>query len=296
MPILDKDYFRYLPVSERDRDWGLFVSGLGYSFVPPHTIYPRSVHPDCYHFGWEQGRVLPEFQAVYVVAGKGQFESKKGGQRALGPGSLVLLFPGEWHRYRPLWDVGWEEFWLSFSGQQMENLVDRGFFGPAEPVLEVGVDDSILRPFLAAMERSQSELVGYQQLISVNVLEVLSGAIAVLRGQKIGCRAETVVRAARILLEQHAQKLVKMEQMAATFSMSEKHFRRIFKQQTGLSPYQYHLQVKIYRAKEMLRGTTLSVKEIASTLCFETPFHFSSAFKQRTGMSPSQWRNGGHRS
>jgi AraC-like DNA-binding protein len=83
--------------------------------------------------------------------------------------------------------------------------------------------------------------------------------------------------------------------MAASFSMSEKHFRRIFKQQTGLSPYQYHMQVRVYRAKEMLRGTTLSVKEIAASLCFETPFHFSNAFKKQTGVSPSQWRGGGSR-
>jgi AraC-like DNA-binding protein len=293
MPILDKEYFRYLPVSERDIDWGLFVTGLGHSHVPPHSNYPRSVHPDCYQFGWEQGRVLPEFQAVYVVAGEGQFESRTVGEKKIKPGSLMVLFPGEWHRYRPRWDVGWEEFWLSFGGRQIDDLVARNFFSPAEPVLEAGLDDCLLRPYLTAIERSQSEPIGHQQLMAVNVMEVLAATISAIRSRKTGRRAETVVRQARILLEQHTQKLVTMEQVAATFSMSEKHFRRIFKQQTGLSPYQYHLQVKVYRAKEMLRGTTLTVKEIASSLCFETPFHFSNAFKQRTGMSPSQWRSGG---
>jgi AraC-like DNA-binding protein len=85
-----------------------------------------------------------------------------------------------------------------------------------------------------------------------------------------------------------------MEQMASSFSVSEKRFRRIFKQQMGLSPYQYHMQVKIYRAKEVLRGTALSVKKTAASLCFETPFRSSNAFKQRTGVSPSQWRCGGN--
>jgi AraC-like DNA-binding protein len=293
MPILDKEYFRYLPISERDKDWGLYVTGLGHSHVPPHCHYPRSVHPDCYHFGWEQGRVLQEFQALYIVAGEGRFESKTAGAVKIGQGNLIVLFPGEWHRYRPLWEVGWEEFWLAFAGRQIEELVARNFFGPAEPVLDVGMEDGILRPYLTAHERCQTEPIGYQQLIAVNVLEVLSEAISAVRSRKTGRRAEAVVRQARMVLEQHADKLVKMEQVAASFSMSEKHFRRIFKQQTGLSPYQYHLQAKIYRAKEMLRGTTLSIKEIALTLCFETPYHFSNLFKQRTGMSPSQWRSGG---
>jgi AraC-like DNA-binding protein len=293
MSILDKEYFRYLPVSQRDHDWGLFVTGLGHSHVPPDSIYPRSVHPDCYHFGWASGRVLHDFQALYIVGGEGQFESKTAGERKVKAGSVILLFPDEWHRYRPLWGVGWEEFWLSFAGEQVENLVSRGFFGPTDPVLDVGVDDSILRPYLTAIDRSRSEPIGYQQLMAVSVMEVLSETIAAVRCRKTGRRAETVVRQARMLLEQHSEKLVNMEQVAASFSMSQKHFGRIFKQQTGLSPYQYHLQVKVYRAKEMLRGTTLTVKEIASSLCFETAYHFSNAFKQRTGMSPSQWRSGG---
>ena len=293
MPILDNEYFRYLPVSRRDKDWGLFVTGVGYSHVPPHSPYPRSVHPDCYQFVWESGRILPEFQAVYIVAGEGRFESQTAGERRILPGSVILLFPGEWHRYCPLWEVGWEELWLSFAGRQIEDLLARDFLGPAEPVLAAGLDDGVLRAYMTAIDRCRREPIGFHQLLAANVMEVLAAAISAVRSRKTGPRAESVVRQARVLLEQQIHKPMKMEQVAASFSMSEKHFRRIFKQQTGLSPYQYYLQVKIYRAKEMLRGTTLTIKEIASSLCFETPFHFSNAFKQRTGMSPSQWRSGG---
>ena len=293
MRISDTEYFRYLPVSERDKDWGLFVNGVGHSLVPPHTHYPRSTHPDCYHFGWQAGRVLHEFQTVYVVNGEGQFESRSAGRRPIDSGSMILLFPDEWHRYRPRQATGWEEYWLSFGGRQIEEIVAHGFLGPAEPVLATGMDDRILRPYLAAMDHCRTEPIGYQQLLAANVMEVLAMTVAAVRSRQVGPRAESVVRQARTILEEHAQKLVRMDEVAAGFSMSEKHFRRLFKQQTGLSPYQYHLQVKIYRAKEMLRGTTLTIKEIAGELCFETPFHFSNLFKQRTGMSPSQWRNGG---
>jgi transcriptional regulator GlxA family with amidase domain len=101
------------------------------------------------------------------------------------------------------------------------------------------------------------------------------------------------VREAKTLLEQHAVDAMSMGRLAARFRLSEKHFRRIFKAHTGLSPYQYYLQLRIHRAQEMLLGTTLSVKEIAASLHFENPFHFSNVFKQKTGMSPSRWRSGG---
>ena len=75
--------------------------------------------------------------------------------------------------------------------------------------------------------------------------------------------------------------------------MSYAHFRRLFKQQTGLSPYQYHLQLRINRARELLHGTTLSVKQVAARLNFENPYHFSKIFKRKTGMAPHHFRGGG---
>jgi AraC-like DNA-binding protein len=297
MPNLDNEYFRYLPVSEYDRQWGVYVTGLGHTCVPPFsTSYPVSVHPDYYQFRWDRGRVLQEYQALYVVRGDGEFESKAVVRRKVWPGSVMWLFPGEWHRYRPRKAIGWDEYWISFGGGQIEQLADRGFISPEQAVLDTGVDDAILRPYLAALDRVRTDPIGCQQLISVNVLEILAAALAALRRQRSSGRNETIVREAKALLEQNAAKATSMEKLAQHFQLSEKHFRRLFKSHTGLSPYQYYLQTRIHRAKEMLLGTTMSIKEIASALHFENPFHFSKAFKEKAGMSPSQWRGGTSRS
>jgi AraC-like DNA-binding protein len=291
MPNLDKEYFRYLPVSDYDQQWGVYVTGIGHTCVPPFSrSYPVSVHPDHYQFHWERGRVLQEYQAIYIVRGDGEFESKAVGNRRVLPGSLMLLFPGKWHRYRPRRAAGWDEYWISFGGGQIELLTERGFISAEQPVLHTGVDDAILHPYLAALDRVRTDPIGCQQLISVNVLEILAAALAALRRQRTSGRYETIVREAKALLEQNTAKAASMEQLAQRFQLSEKHFRRIFKSHTGLSPYQYYLQTRIHRAKEMLLGTTMSIKEIASALHFENPFHFSKAFKAKAGMSPSQWR------
>ena len=208
---------------------------------------------------------------------------------------MMLLFPGEWHRYRPRRAIGWDEYWISFGGRHVDDLVRHGFIARDQPVLRTGVDDAILHPYLAALDRVRTEPIGYQQLIAVSVWEIVASALAAVRRQRTNSRAEIVVREAKTLLEQHAAKIVNMDQLAAQFQLSEKHFRRVFKEHTGLSPYQYYLQIRIHRAKEMLLGTTLSIKEIAASLHFETPFHFSTVFKKKTGMSPSRWRSGGAR-
>ena len=297
MPISDKEYFRYLPVSRYDRQWGVYVTGVGCTCVPPFSkSYPVSVHPDHYQFHWQRGRVLQEYQALYILRGDGEFESKAVGNRKILPGSIMLLFPGQWHRYRPRKAIGWNEYWLSFNGRHIDQLARHGFITPEQPVLHTGVDDAILHPYLAAVDRVRTEPIGCQQLISVNVLEILAAALAAVRRQRSSSRNETIVQEAKALLEQHAAKLMSIEQLSSRFRLSEKHFRRLFKAHTGLSPYQYYMQKRIHRAKEMLLGTTLSIKEIAASLYFENAFHFSKVFKDKAGMSPSQSRGGTLRS
>ena len=62
---LTENYFRYIPVRQRDIQWGLYVTGAGCTAVPSGTRYPPAVHPRLYDFTWEKGRVLPEYQIIY---------------------------------------------------------------------------------------------------------------------------------------------------------------------------------------------------------------------------------------
>ena len=79
--------------------------------------------------------------------------------------------------------------------------------------------------------------------------------------------------------------------MIEEFDVSRTHFFRIFKEQTGQSPYKYHLQLKIRRAGEMLRDSNLTVKQISIALGFRNPYHFSKLFRTKTGTSPRQYRH-----
>lgn len=293
MSNLPREFFRYLPVSDRDVQWDMYVTGAGSSGVPAESPYPRSAHPDLYQFVAERGRILPEFQVLYITRGEGFFESEPTGKRDVTAGNVMLLFPGVWHRYRPSAQTGWDEYWVSYNGDYAKRLAERGFLSPQDPLLNTGLDDTILQPYLALLDRVRHEPPGYQQLIAANTMEILAAALAAVRTSRTGGRATAAIREAKIVLAQRTEEVVDMERLAGSLHMSYAHFRRLFKQQTGLSPYQYHLQLRINRAREMLHGTTLAVRQVAARLNFESPYHFSKIFKQKTGMSPSQWRGGG---
>ena len=65
---------------------------------------------------------------------------------------------------------------------------------------------------------------------------------------------------------------------------------RVFKQKTGKTIMEYYLELKIERAKQLLRENELSVKEISELLAFNEPNYFSKTFKRLTGLTPSAYK------
>jgi len=284
------EFYRYLAISNRDVQWGIHVLGAGSSSVPPFSpSYPVRLHPDLYQFGWGKGRILDEFQMVYITAGEGEFESASGGKKAVGAGAVMLLFPGEWHRYRPRKDVGWDEYWVSFDGEIPHRLAENGFISPSAPVLSVGSDERVLQHYQAILDGVRGERIGYQQLIASKVMVILATALAIARRQNSSDRHEIIVSEAKLLLQQ-PESMVSIDRLAASLDLSAPQFRRVFKEHTGVSPHQYYNQMRISRAKELLRETTLTVRQVAAQLCYESPYHFSKAFKKATGSPPTDWR------
>jgi hypothetical protein len=95
------NYYKYLPVSEVDESWGLYVLNAGCNEIKSHTTYPAPAHPAHHYFRWDKGRVLNEYQIIYISKGKGIFESSSCKKTRVHEGCILLLFPGEWHRFKP---------------------------------------------------------------------------------------------------------------------------------------------------------------------------------------------------
>ena len=91
-------------------------------------------------------------------------------------------------------------------------------------------------------------------------------------------------------MQENIERAIEMPEIAEFLNISYSTFRRMFKTYTGMAPAQYYMSMKVQRAKDMLRSTTMSVKEVSFALHFETPEYFSRIFKKKTGMTPSQFR------
>ncbi len=78
------------------------------------------------------------------------------------------------------------------------------------------------------------------------------------------------------------------DEIAEVVRISTRQMERLFAKHLGLSPKRYYLQMRLDKARELLRQTTLSVTEICVACGFRSPSHFSKSYRAAFGVSPSQ--------
>lgn len=83
---------------------------------------------------------------------------------------------------------------------------------------------------------------------------------------------------------------VSCDEMANLIKMDKFGFIRSFKAQTSKTPYEYLLDLKIEKAKKMLRASDYSITEISMLCGFSSHSHFTSTFKKKAGISPTEYR------
>lgn len=284
---------KYIAQNQRDEEWGLSVCSVGYQDVKPGTEYPPHKHNSGYIFKPENGRILSEYQLLYIVEGEGKLKTRHGGLNEIKGGDMFLLFPGEWHTYRPSPNVGWKEYWIGFSGTNIDHRVNAGFFSVEKPIYRIGYNETIIELYLEAIRTAKRQDPYFQQHLA-GIVNHLLGLMFMTSANKLintDTKLSEIINKAKSLLINSVESEITMPEVAEYLNISYTTFRHAFKKYTGLSPSQYFINLKLHCAKEMLRGTNASIKEISYTLHFESPEYFATLFRKKTGMTPSEFRS-----
>ncbi|MEQ1603906.1 MAG: AraC family transcriptional regulator [Pyrinomonadaceae bacterium] len=84
-----------------------------------------------------------------------------------------------------------------------------------------------------------------------------------------------------------------IKEMAEEARISEPHFRRVFREETGITPSAYRTDLRLKRASELLTDPDdfRLIKEIAVECGFMNESNFTREFKKRHGMTPTECRH-----
>ena len=291
MAAQDSNSLKYLTVGPQDAEWGVVVTTVGTQTIQPNACYPAMQHPATYAFRPQTGRVLDEYQLLYITEGGGFFESASMSRQRVDAGTVILLFPGEWHNYAPDESSGWQEFWVGFQGRIIDNLVGGGYFARDNALLKIGISNTIISLYRDAMRLAAKESIGCQQMVSGIVMHILSAIYYKCRnGFAEANRAEEIINDARQLMRERVHHSLRTEDVAEALGVGYSWLRQTFKRITGTSPTQYKNRLLMSRAKELLVVETRTITEIAYILGFENVGQFSTAFRKMEGVTPRQFR------
>ena len=281
---------KYLTINSTDQKWGLAINSVGHQIISENEAYPPQSHPTRYLFNTDVGRVLNEYQLLYITKGRGMFSSVSSGKWELKEGYMFLLFPGEWHTYRPDSSTGWHEYWIGFDGTITDEWVKNGFFTKQNPVFNIGMNEEIISLYKRAIMIAEAQEANYQQALSGIACNLMSMAIYLSRNRDFSkSDIASKINLAKITISENISTITP-ESLAAASCMSYSKFRKIFKEYTGFAPSQYIQEVRITMAKELLTNTCKSIKEIAFDLGYENKDYFFTVFKKVTGMTPISYR------
>lgn len=103
----------------------------------------------------------------------------------------------------------------------------------------------------------------------------------------------SLLQEARAFIEQHYEdEAVSLNTVAASVNLSPNHFSSIFSQEMGQTFIEFLTQVRMDRAKELLRSTSMKTAEIAFAVGYKDPHYFSYLFKKTQECTPREFRLG----
>ncbi|MEO9477906.1 MAG: AraC family transcriptional regulator [Cyclobacteriaceae bacterium] len=290
-----ENFFRYLTSGPEDKLWGIYLTVGGRYTSVVDSVYPKKDHPSGYYFDWHTGRILNEYQLNFISEGHGTLETESG-QYEVEAGTLMIIEPGAWHRYRPDPSTGWTEYYIGFDGQLAKHFISSTFPSIKQrPVYTSSNQLEILDTYQKILDLVHHQKPGYHQVASGLILKLLGYINGQLKSQSFDdTRVESLVNDAKNHIWEHVHENADLKEFAKSHSVSYSYFRKMFKLYTGIAPHQFYLDLKIMRAKELLVSSNRTIKEITYDLGFDSIHYFSRLFKKKTGVSPSQFKLGGN--
>ena len=204
-------------------------------------------------------------------------------------GDVYFLHRGMDHDYYSDKKEPWIKYWFNVEGSLNDHFVQAYGLSQTFHVKDAGAEIyQLFRKGIHAVKehylcKDQSGVHKTIALVFHRILMGLSDRIQAPSGSD-------TVRTMKEYIDGHFHQPVSLANIGREAGCSPSTAIRLFRKETGMTPYDYLLERRVTEAKLLLHDTALPVKVISTRTGFCDEFHFSAYFKRRTGISPKTFR------
>lgn len=228
---------------------------------------------------------------IYCIKGEGWCEVGEN-YFEIHAGELLVIPPGTPHSYGTKDNRPWTIYWTHIKGENNLLLLSELGVTKAKPIIWLGEEPEMLALFEELLDIMEHGYAASRLLYASQILTHLVGLMIWASHRSSGGNLNTTQKVAQSIsyMKQHIDQTTTVATFAAMANLSESHYRSLFKHQTGYTPMDYFIRLRIHKACQLLDTTDLSVKEIARLTGFQDAFYFSRAFKIVVELSPAKYR------
>ena len=258
---------------------GLLVTDAGYFTTAENHLVER----------W---RGAPTTLVILCLRGQGWVRA--GGVTVkVTSGDLLWLPANAPHAYGAAFAEPWTIVWAHFAGDEVpawgELLgVARSPAASAFSLPDDRLDEIALDQVYAALERGYA--VRHQVAAAAALRHALSTMVQLMHAPRNVRSAHERVVASIETLRRDWQRLHRLDELATAAKVSVAHYSALFRRQTGFSPIDFLIRLRVQHACRLLDTTGLSVGEVAEQAGYTDPYYFTRCFRRVMGTTPRLYR------
>jgi AraC-like DNA-binding protein len=228
--------------------------------------------------------------AIGIVVHGTMSSYARGAMHTLPTGTVLLINPGEVHAPRPAHPEGWELRAFYFSNDFYAELSSSLGLKDVR-FSKLFVNDELLTQNLLSLhrslEQSDSRLEPQSKLLSIFGDLAEHYAQAPLNNRPHKPEHRKVMRAKNFLVE-HYRRAITLDELAKVVDLSPYYLLRTFRNTIGITPHDFLTQIRVERAKQLIRlGNTIS--DVAADTGFVDQAHFTRRFREIMGVTPGRY-------
>ncbi|PWV70241.1 AraC family transcriptional regulator [Halomonas sp. A11-A] len=221
-----------------------------------------------------------EGQAEFEIEGLGGAISAFSG--CIVPANHVHYYAGTGQNRQLILDLPSEAHCLIGIHHELSRLFDAPRFFALDEPLKRYLNFLLLELEVAGESEPQQERLAATLLGCLN--DRLAGTPVPPRGRRLD-----LARLDRFI-ERHLATPLSVADLAREACLSEAHFRLCFREQAGMTPWQYVRARRLEAARHLLTASDLPLSEVAARTGFASQSALSHAFRQSFGQAPGHYR------
>lgn len=255
--------------------------------------------------GWEQcdpgHRYGPNMRSSYVLhivrGGKGILEINNQ-KYVLTKGDAFLISPDVEAWYEADATDPWSYMWVGFTGYRAQEYAEHAGFTKRAPLRKIECDNELnnyIDGMLEAHQLSYTDELkrnGYLLLFFSALMEDYKKMVPGMNRQP-SYPGSVYVKHAMEYMAYHYREKIRINELADYIGVNRSYLTSSFKKAIGCSPQEYLVNLRMEKAKAMLRNSNMQINGIAAAVGYTDQLAFSKIFKQHFGVSPKTYRETG---